>query len=237
VAFAEIESKQVLIDLIENQPIRKIDYQLVHYDSPDRRGIDVGLIYRKDRLKLLNSKAIPYFCDSIPDYNSRDMLYASFTIPEGDTLQFLICHWPSRYGGQEASEFKRLCAAHTLLDFSDSLKTQSKSPFIIIGDFNDSPKDSSMRLLSNAGRFINLMDELPEAQGSHRYKGEWAYLDQALISEDYGEYVQSFGVFNAPYLLEEESKFPGYRPKRAFRGTFFTDGFSDHLPIYLDWRP
>lgn len=237
VAFAEIENKQVLEDLIQNQPLRKLDYQLIHYDSPDRRGIDVGLIYRKDQLRLLNSLAIPYFCDSIPDYHSRDMLYASFSNLAGDTLQFVICHWPSRYGGQEASQFKRLCASERLVNFTDSIKALSKAPFILMGDFNDSPVDSSLRQLSTLGHFDNLMKDLPKSLGSHRYKGEWSYLDQMLVSKNYRSHIKDFGVFQAPFLLEKESKYPGYRPKRAFRGTYFTDGFSDHLPIYLDWRP
>lgn len=237
--LAEIESAQVLSDLLEISPLYKLKYQYVHYDSPDRRGIDVGIIYRKDLLRLINSKIITYHNPQDKNYKSRDMLYALFELPSGDSLHFVICHWPSRYGGKKASEPRRMAAARILGSFCDSIAQKSESPIILMGDFNDGPTNQSLLYLSDSLKsrpFLNLMKNLDQSLGSHRYQGEWAYLDQILISNRDSQRVVQSAVFKAPSLLEEDSRYPGVRPKRAFKGTFFGSGFSDHLPVFVDYQ-
>jgi endonuclease/exonuclease/phosphatase family metal-dependent hydrolase len=238
--LAEVECQEVLEDLRLKSPLRKLDYQWVHYDSPDRRGIDVAILYRRDLLRLIDSKKIPFVWPKEKEYRSRDMLYAKFKTKAGTYLQVIICHWPSRYGGQAASEPKRLQAARILGRFCDSIALINQDPILIMGDFNDGPGDKSLSYLcdslQNIG-FENLMKSLNPALGSHRYQGNWEYLDQILIRRDSSSRLAKAQVFRADFLLEEETKFPGYKPKRAFKGRFFTTGFSDHLPIYLDYHP
>lgn len=195
----------------------------------------MGLIYQRHKLKLIQSKAIPYRDPINPKYRSRDMLFASFETANKDTVIFFICHWPSRFGGKLKSMPKRLNAATILSHFIDSLQLQTWSSFIIMGDFNDSPQDSSMTMLCRNAGLNNLMLDLDPKLGSHRYKGEWSYLDQILVSAGHVKFVKGHGVFQAPFLLEPQGRLPGMKPKRAFQGPFFTKGYSDHLPIYLDW--
>lgn len=237
--FAELESAQVLEDLLMKSPLNKLDYQFVHYDSPDRRGIDVGLIYRKDLLRLVNSQTIRYFNPDEPEYRSRDMLYAEFEAKDGQHFHFVICHWPSRYGGQEASEPRRLQAAYLLGEFVDSLAVERNDPIILMGDFNDGPSNKSMHYIGDSlqnVQFNNLMSVLNQELGSHRYRGEWAYLDQILVRKEQDTCVREAATFSADYLLEEETNYPGLKPKRAFKGKFLSDGYSDHLPVFMDYK-
>lgn len=235
IGLAEIESRTVLQDLIGKTALRKRPYQLVHYDSPDRRGIDVGLIYNKEQFRLLHSDLIPFQCQEWPHYKSRDMLHVQLEAQDASVLNFIICHWPSRYGGKEKSAGKRLCASQELKNYTRNLQ----GAIIIMGDFNDEPQDESMMELCRDGsrrQFINLMEQASSLKGSHRYKGEWAYLDQILVDSTHFEGIIDCDVFDAPFLLEAESAYPGHKPKRAFRSKFYRGGFSDHLPIFLDWK-
>lgn len=235
IALAEIESKPVLEDLITKTVLRKWPYQLVHYDSPDRRGIDLALLYNKAAFKLKHSEAIPYKCADFPHYKSRDMLHVQLEAKDGSLLNMIVCHWPSRFGGKQASSPKRSCAAHVLTNYAQNLP----GALIVLGDFNDVPQDQSLLWLSlpeGPLGLINLMADAPSYSGSHRYQGEWAYLDQILVDSTHYEKVKEYGVFRPAFLLEAETKYPGYKPKRAFQGNFYRDGFSDHLPIYLDWE-
>ncbi|WP_421753704.1 endonuclease/exonuclease/phosphatase family protein [Croceimicrobium sp.] len=237
VGMAEIEEARVLNDLIHRSALAKIPYQYVHYDSPDRRGIDVGLIYRKDLFRLIDSKTLPFYWPEIPEYRSRDMLYAQFEDSLHRPWHFVICHWPSRYGGQQSSEPKRLAAAKILSVFLDSLKLGPEEILIVMGDFNDEPNDKSLKYLGGKPehpRLYNLMASKDQNGGSHRYKGDWAYLDQILIRPEMQEWTIHCAAFEAPFLMEEESKLPGYKPRRAFKGPFFSSGYSDHLPVYID---
>jgi len=233
-SFAEVESAQILVDLIRLSPLQKSDYQYVHYESPDRRGIDVGLLYRKSHMRLIESEVLPFVLENDSNYRSRDMLFAKFKILDGDTISFLICHWPSRFGGKEASDYKRIQAARIARNFID---TKAPGSIIIMGDFNDSPWDQSLsELASSAERpLLRLMQNLDSNSGSHWYQGEWTYLDQILIDSLDLERVKNYGVFKASFLLEKDGQYPIEKPKRAFKGPFYTGGFSDHLPVYLDY--
>lgn len=231
VGFAEIESAQVLNDLLKRPALHKIDYQWVHYDSPDRRGIDVGLIYRKSELLLLSSEVLAYHNPLEPDYKSRDILYARFKRNNGDTLNIFVCHWPSRYGGKEQSAPRRLAAAHILA--SKVIALGKKAKVVVMGDFNDEPQDQSIQELREEAKLKSLMADLDESWGSHRFRGDWAYLDQFIISENMLPQLKACDIYKADFLLTEDQRYPGKVVYRSFKGNFFSGGFSDHLPIYL----
>jgi hypothetical protein len=239
--MAELESELVLQDLIKGEILAPYNYQYVHYNSPDRRGIDVGLIYDRDQLTLIYSEAFRLRIPADSTFVSRDVLFSQFTTSGGDSLDVFICHWPSRYGGQIASEYKRLAAATLVRAKVDSLMLSGRNNIIILGDLNDEPTNKSVSEVLMAKKEIsqplqlkNLMLSLDVSEGSHRYKGQWAYLDQVIISLSLSTKVQSFGCFRAAYLLEEDNRFPGLQPYRTYKGLRYNDGFSDHLPVFVD---
>lgn len=241
VGMAELESQLVLDDLLKTEILSKYDYQYVHYNSPDRRGIDVGLIYDKEQLKLVYSQAFPLKLAQDSTFRSRDILFSQFVSLGGDSIDVFICHWPSRYGGQEASEYKRIAAARLLREKVDSLQAQGRTQILIMGDLNDEPSNKSVSEVLNAhndieeaGQLKNLMLSLDVAQGSHRYKGQWAYLDQIIISSGLIDKLGDFACFSAPFLLEEDTRYPGVQPFRTYKGLRYNEGFSDHLPVFVD---
>ncbi len=239
--MAELENEMVLADLIKTEVFAKYNYQFVHYNSPDRRGIDVGLIYDKDQLQLVYSQAFPLLIPSDSSFRSRDVLFSQFLSLGGDSIDVFICHWPSRYGGQEASEYKRIAAAKLVREKVDSLQAHGRSNILIMGDLNDEPTNISVSEILRAGKELgessdlkNLMLSLDAAEGSHRYKGQWAYLDQLIVSQGLVDKVGEFGCFRAPFLLEEDKRYPGMQPYRTYLGMRYNEGFSDHLPIFID---
>ncbi len=245
VGVCEVENRRVLEDLVHNEVLKKLNYGIVHYDSPDRRGIDVGLLYRKDRVKVHYSKPVQVKNTEDISFKTRDILYVKLSIA-GDTLHLFVNHWPSRYGGQQQSEPKRILAANTLRTVVDSLQAhQKQSKIIIMGDLNDSPENLSVKQYLKAvknpdeqGELKNLMQELPVNEGSHRYKGEWSYLDQIIVSQVLLRQEEIRGnqafVHRPDFLLEVDERYPGKKPFRTFIGLRYQKGFSDHLPVYID---
>jgi predicted extracellular nuclease len=249
VGVCEIENRLVLENLVKAPAIVKGNYRVVHYDSPDRRGIDVGLLYRVDKFKLMHSTPLRVVIPEDTGYVTRDILYVKGVALGKDTLHVYVNHWPSRYGGQEASEFKRLAAAHTLKTHLDSIfLVNDQASVVIMGDFNDGPTNKSISEILEAGhpdkqpdaRLINMMKSLPESLGSHKYRGVWDYLDQFIVSNNllqgqgYRVKPRQAFVVRAPFLLEEDNRYTGDFPLRSFRGPRYSGGFSDHLPIFLD---
>lgn len=246
VGLAEVENRKVLEDLVNSEVLRKFDYEVVHFESPDRRGIDVGMIYRTDRLDLLASKNIAVAMPDDPGFATRDILYAKMITPGEDTIHLMYCHWPSRYGGQAQSEPKRIQAAKTVRAIVDSILTLNENAHIVIaGDLNDEWNNISIKeYLVNPGGgkkpLVNLMAELPPDEGSHRYRGVWSYLDQIIVSEalldEEGPDLanKKAHIANHGFLLEKDEKYPGLKPFRTFIGMRYHGGFSDHLPVYID---
>lgn len=252
VGVCEVENKRVLDDLVSTEVLKKLNYGIVHFPSPDRRGIDVGLLYRKDRVDSLYARPIRLSNTTLPDFRTRDILYVKMSLAS-DTLHFFVNHWPSRYGGQQQSEPKRMLAAATLKQVVDSiLQLQPMAKVLLMGDFNDSPSNKSIKEVLHAqqqigpepGQLKNLMLDLPENEGSHRYRGTWSYLDQLIVSYGLCKPASGLGlstagarVHEASFLLETDERYPGKQPFRTFIGMKYHGGFSDHLPVYLDLIP
>lgn len=256
VGLAEVENRQVLRDMVEGPVLRKIPYEIVHFESPDRRGIDVAALYRSDQLRLVQAKAFALIYPPDPDFRSRDMLFLRLR-GIGDSLSFclLYCHWPSRYGGQAQSEPKRIAAAIRARRIYDSLRREEPNlAFLMLGDFNDEWHNQSLRETLQAkppteqepetqGELINMMAALDPNRGSHRYRGVWSYLDQIIVSENllappgnWSVQPSTAQVVRHPFLLESDPKYPGEKPFRTFIGFRYHGGFSDHLPIFVDLK-
>ncbi|WP_417603524.1 endonuclease/exonuclease/phosphatase family protein [Owenweeksia hongkongensis] len=250
VGVAEVENKQALEDLISTEVLRKFNYGIIHFESPDRRGIDVGMLYRKDEFTPIASRPIPVKMLNDPNFVTRDILYCKGIFNKKDTVHLLFCHWPSRYGGQARSEPKRIQTALTLKHITDSLNMLPYPTYVIAaGDFNDEWTNISLHdtlkaqpldTMLHGKSLINLMATLPPTQGSHRYRGTWSYLDQIIVSSSLlsNEAISikdnTAKVTTHGFLLTTDDKYPGSVPFRTFLGYKYQGGFSDHLPVYVD---
>lgn len=241
VGFAEIENKGVLQDLIKSAPLKTFAYKIVHFNSPDPRGIDVALIYRSDLVYLDSVLPIPVRVDSL-DRPLRDFLWCRWRWRE-NYFQTLFMHWPSRYGGQKSSEEKRFLAGIKVNQCKNQIDSLiGKEPWILMGDLNDEPNNRSIRqYLGTEGKsanWINLMDNPNEWPGTHVYEGRWNYLDHCLVSSDFVStkpvfHTPEVKIFSARWLLEENEQ--GFQsPFRTYLGPAYHGGSSDHLPIYID---
>ncbi len=248
IGFCEIENRLVLDELARHPIICDGRYNVVHYDSPDRRGIDVGLFYRDELFLLLYSEPLRVEISNNPKFVTRDILYVKGILHRLDTLHLFVNHWPSRLGGAATSEPNRIAAARTLKQKVDSiLFVVSNANIIIMGDFNDGPEDVSVFKILEAGHakdskpLVNLMLSKPAGEGSHRFQGKWEFLDQLIVSrpllneENLLKVANARAhVFKADFLLEDDARYPGKIPYRQFIGFKFNGGYSDHLPVYLD---
>lgn len=250
VALCEVENKTVLYDLIRNTPLSKYPYKIIHKESPDRRGIDVAILYRTDKLDLLAREFIRIRDPGNSGFRTRDIVYVKVVSDKSDTLHVFANHWPSRRGGIHRSESKRVLAATVLRDKIDSLVEEHENPAIVItGDFNDDPDNKSiLEILIRTGSvirmpLINLSMELKEECkcGTLKYKGNWNMFDQFIVSEvllsdrhGLQTSINNLHIYNVDFLLEDDEKYFGQMPYRTYNGYRYIDGYSDHLPVYLD---
>jgi len=254
VGLAEIENEQVLKDLCYKSPLRPYRYRYVHYDSPDRRGVDVALLYRDSCVRILRSRKIPVVFPFDTFARNRDILYAVVQFPSGDSLHVFVNHWTSRYGGYAATVPKRNHYADVVRACVDSLiRVDPRAKILITGDFNDYATDESMadhlRVREYGERLphdtlYNLM--LPLARqslrGSHKHEDFWGCLDQFIVSDAWltdtagVRQVGCANIFDADFLLVDDEKYGGKKNYRTFLGPRYIGGFADHLPVYVEFR-
>ena len=220
--------------LVERTPLAKLGYGIVHRDSPDRRGIDVALIYRQDSFRVLDVRTSGVLTGG--DRPTRDILYVAGVLTwTGDTVHVFVNHWPSKFGGDEYTRPFRQAASDTLaravLALRDSLT--GKLPSVIVtGDFNDTPDSTPALSLASGTGLVNLALDLHErGEGSLKYNGRWELIDHFLVSGALEGSVME--IYSHPMLLEEDSKFLGVKPRRSYYGPMWHGGASDHLPIVL----
>jgi len=248
IGLCEIENRKVLEDLVYGTLLSKYSYGIVHKDSPDTRGIDVCMIFRKDLVQVIEYRSwIPGSTDKA-DFHSRSILYAKCAIRD-DTVHLIINHWPSRRGGVLAGEPLRKEISDMIRNAVDSIGRSSTGPskIIILGDFNCSPDDPVIQGLvnpdlSNGPDLVNLAAGIKTYNsGTYRYQGAWEILDQIIVSAELlnckkGLFAErkNFRIFMPDFLLKNESKYPGITPFSTYKGYRYQGGFSDHLPVLLD---
>ncbi|HIB47052.1 MAG TPA: endonuclease [Flavobacteriaceae bacterium] len=239
VGVAEVENRFVLEQLVESKFLRKKNYGIVHFDSPDERGIDTALLYRKDYVNVVASERHTLYLENEHgerDY-TRDILHATLKL-KNIVFHVLVNHWPSRRAGVEKTEYRRIAAAKRNLEIVDGIRQRhSQARILIMGDFNDDPKSTSMTTLVS-GNFYNPMELLlTHEAGSTSHRGAWNLFDQLLVSH---EFMQQFGnpfrfesanIYNAKHLKEYKGRRKG-NPFRTYLGTRYSGGISDHFPIY-----
>lgn len=252
VGACEIENAFVLDELTTKSPLKKLGYKFIHKESPDRRGIDVALLYQEDQFTPVFYKFIQIDFPFDPEKKTRDILYVKGLTNNKDTLHIFVNHWPSRWGGQMKSEPKRIFVAQTLRKQVDSLFTYAKNPNILImGDFNDTPTDKSVLEYLKAHppvknpepkNIYDLMYPLSQThEGTHPYQGHWAVLDHMIVStsllnknNSIHTSVKNAYPFRADFLLEDDTKYGGKKTNRSYLGFKYHGGYSDHLPVILD---
>lgn len=240
-AFAEVENAFVLRRLVAATPLYKSSYLPVHFDAPDPRGIDVGLLYRGDRLKLLESRPMHVYRPECPDslLLTRDILLTRFLRQSsGFEFYLLVCHLPSKYGGVAASVPKRAAAVRRLRALVDSLSGQPAAaavPILVCGDFNDTPDSPVFQLLTPS--VTNLSERLAaQGEGTLRYAGQWDLIDQFWVSPDQAETAR-MSILRPPFLLTRDASHGGLKPLRTYSGPRYLGGVSDHLPVLLALPP
>ncbi len=255
VGLCEVENRQVLEDLVKRSALKAFKYGIIHFESPDRRGIDVALLYQPGKFKPDRYYPVRVvFPQELGGKPTRDILYVRGTVENGDTLHVFVNHWPSRFGGHMATDPLRMYVAQLVRRQVDSIfSTDPRANIVIIGDLNDFPTDVSLlEGLKTRVSFdtivpddlYNLSYYLQEVKGkfSHRQQGEGGILDQIIVSGTLLD--KKGGLFTTPddahvydtnpFLLEKDPNYPGYRPFRTYIGFKYIGGYSDHLPVYLD---
>jgi endonuclease/exonuclease/phosphatase family metal-dependent hydrolase len=244
VALCEVENDSVLTHLLRRTPLRQQHYRYCLTHGSDTRGINVALLYQRDKFRHIGHRPIPIpFLDS--RRRTRDILHVWGEIACGDTLDVAVCHFPSKYGGEKESEPRRMLAARVLRKLCDSLAHVRRNPLLLVmGDFNDPPDSKCMQYLSGTS-LCNLMSAGNPAatRGSHKYQGDWYSIDQILIHcrmqtpEACMQLVpRSARVFDPPFLLRDDKTWLGKRPLRTYYGFKYEGGFSDHLPVIADFN-
>ncbi|MBI5540531.1 MAG: endonuclease [Bacteroidia bacterium] len=253
VGLYEVENEFVLKDLLKNTPLKWRNYEIVHKESPDRRGIDVAMLYRSDKFKLFSKQFMPIIFAFDTTKKTRDILYAKGCTKDLDTLHIFVNHWPSRLGGQTESDMNRQAVAKILRNKIDSIFLANPlSNIIVMGDFNDEPDNISITEILKAGHnydsvspgnLYNLAWYMKEKKGmgSLKYQGEWGLIDQIMVSSSLLLKTNSIftstenaKVFKADFLTEPDEAFIGDKPFRTFIGFKYHAGFSDHYPIFID---
>ncbi|MEN9303747.1 MAG: hypothetical protein RL264_2176 [Bacteroidota bacterium] len=232
--FSEVENREVVEDIIRNQK-EFSNYKVVHFESPDVRGIDVALIYNTKKLKLIHSGTLKVAMENNLDFKTRDILFAKFALKK-DTFSVMVNHWPSRLGGQESSEPKRILAATVARKYIDSsLTANPNAKIVLMGDLNDHLEDKAPQLIAEK-LTEQIVSQSGEFGGTHYYNNEWGILDHIFTSPGFAQgkiklIPNSGKIHSFPYLLETYKE--KVQPKRTYAGSKYLGGYSDHLPVSI----
>lgn len=251
IGVSEIENKQVLVDLINSKHLKNLDYGIIHYDSHDKRGIDVALLYQKRYFKPTKSKSYNVkLYDAGNRVYTRDQLLVSGVL-DGEMIHIIVNHWPSRRGGEARSRPLRMGAAKYNIRMIDSLQKMYENPKIFgLGDYNDDPINASFKEVLKAtgvkkevkeGGIYNPMEDLfRRGFSTLGYRDNINLFDQIYMTSpalsknnDYKNWqFYKANIFNPNYLTNSKGRYKGY-PFRSFANNTFTGGYSDHYPVYI----
>ena len=253
IGVCEVENRQVLVDLVNDPLLIGRDYGIIHYESPDARGIDVALLYQKKLFRPIShsSHEVKIYDDNTRKRKqTRDQLLVSGEL-DGDLIHVMVNHWPSRSGGEARSRPKRVAAAKVSKRITDSL--QSLDPYakiFIMGDLNDDPTNDSVKKVLEAksekedvglkgiyNPYENMFTQ--KGYGTTAYRDAWSLFDQIMMTkpllekEDYSSFrFYKAGIYNKQFLTNPRGRWKGY-PFRSFSDGGFSNGFSDHFPVYV----
>ena len=248
--LCEVENRYVLEELVENTPLARVGYKIIHRDSPDSRGIDAALLYREETFAPLETKYLK------ADFPTREILYTKGVINKLDTVHILVNHWPSKSGGEKQSLLKRYQVAKVARHLTDSiLQCNSRANILLMGDFNDTPDSLPLEYLvapevdsagnvATGARLVNLAPFAAGADGTYKYREEWNTIDQFIVSENLlpddsslmPQWIfchREMEIFAPEFLLQRDNTYMGLKMRRTYQGPRYMGGVSDHLPILL----
>lgn len=253
IGVCEVENRQVLVDVVNDPLLLSKDYGIIHYDSPDARGIDVALLYQKALFKPVSHGSYEvkiYDAKTRKRKQTRDQLLVSGEL-DGDLIHVIVNHWPSRSGGEARSRPNRVAAAKVTKHVKDSLMViDPYAKIFIMGDLNDDPTNESVKGVLNAKSskedldlkdIYNPYEEMftKEGLGTTAYRDAWSLFDQIMMTkelikkDDYSSFrFYRAGIYNKQYLTNKKGRWKGY-PFRSFADGGFSNGFSDHFPVYV----
>ncbi len=246
--LCEIENKSVVQDLVNSKRLKSRNYQIVHIEGPDKRGVDPSFVYNPNYFKVTKSVSYRVVLPTDSTHPTRDILAVSGNF-YGDPLTVLVNHWPSRRGGEEASRPNRNAAALVARRIADSvMKNNPNAKVVFMGDFNDDPVNVCIK--DNIGtyndykkpepnKFFNPMYKpFKEGTGTLAWQDSWNLFDQIIVSPNCakGDFktweYHDVRIFNKPFLRSDFGNFKGY-PFRTFSGSQYTAGYSDHFPVFI----
>ena len=232
--LCEVENYFVLDEL--NRAYDGRNYKIIHYDSPDRRGIDNALLYDPEVFNVISTKPI---LNTLPEGGpTRDILYVQGEY-KGHTLHIYVNHWPSNYGGKKKAIPKRRATARLLVnEVAEKLSNEPDAEILLIGDFNEEPTDDNVRTLKSVN-MTSMMEPLmgqPQV-GTYVYRGKDNFLDQIIIStglqDEQGLTAGQVAILDKPKYRQQEGKYAHY-PFRFWAGNKLLGGYSDHLAVYVE---
>ncbi len=248
IGLSEIENDAVLLDLSRNDILSKKNYEYIHRNGPDPRGIDVAALYDPIAFELEHTTFYTITLNDSLRPHTREVLYFSGLL-HGKVIHFFVTHWPSRRGGTEASEPKRVQVAELIRSKVDSIEQSDPSAMIVImGDLNDHPTDHSVYNIlgakedtTNADLVDLFHDEHVAANGTYNYRGDWGILDHFIVSANMlsgngpiKTNDRSARVIDHEWLLYHDEKHDDHKPSATYGGPNYYGGYSDHLPILLE---
>ena len=248
IGLVEVENYSVLKDLKATGRFSQTRYEVAHKDSPDKRGIDCGLLYDKDCLKPLVITNLAVTIDTAKNFYTRDILYIKGEMYGGKIIHVFVNHWPSRRGGETESDYKRNRAAEVArAKIEEILKENPKANILLMGDFNDHPNNTSMEQTLGAGQttdktkdLVNLMyDDHLAGLGTHSYQGKWGVLDQFVVSKCFYKGKGGIKILKKDAIIVKDEKLlftqkdGTQKPSTTYGGDKYYGGYSDHLPIQL----
>ncbi len=249
IGLCEIENREVLDDLVKTQDLSSGNYKIEQYESPDFRGIDCALLYRPDEFKVIKSSPIKVKFNDDLKFTTRDILYVKGETNNGEEFHIFVNHWPSRIGGLDQTEPKRVAVASLLKSKIDSVQESNSNAIILImGDMNDEPSNKSISEILHAqspdvenAALVNLMYPIHKIKlGSYYYRGNWNMLDNIIVSSNLLDNkgfqckeLQGF-VFHEKWM-EYENK-GEISPNRTYGGTNYYGGVSDHFPVFIELK-
>ena len=247
----EVENEAVLKDFINETSLKSHNYQTVHFESPDERGIDNGFIYNAEHFKVINSNkiTIDFPKDIAKSDFTRDILYVEGKLAGGPTLHVFVNHWPSRRGGIEESEPKRTYVASQLRKAVDEIFAVSPNANILImGDMNDEPDRKSVEEVLGAKTTFDVMEEKSlynftadfhrNGEGTYNYRGNWNMIDNIIVSTEMAKpdsknRATNPTIFQKDWMMYEDKR-NGSVPSKSYGKTDYYGGYSDHLPVFID---
>ena len=254
VGLCEVENERCMTDLTKHSLLKAQDYRYVITHCADRRGINIAVMYQRDKFKYLSHQSYRIKFPENSGKVTRDILHVSGLVQTGDTLDIFVCHFPSRKGGELESEPDRVLAASVLKSKTDSLMTiRKKANITIMGDFNDEPTDKSMLKTlmalpperdANPLNLYNLFYRFAKQNnvGTYKYGRQWNLLDQIIVSGNLFDRKQAFHVlpetatiFLRDFMMVKDSSNGGKKPFKTYTGMKHTGGYSDHLPVFVDF--